>query len=59
MISVVEGGTAAMMPSQSNGRRWSWRVSTPAGIDSREMPWNPSHPAMKSHSSRSFLPLTQ
>ena len=49
MSSSVEGATAARIPSHANGNSRTYSRSTPAGIASRETPWNPSHPPMKSH----------
>ena len=37
------------MPSHANGYTRSYRRKTDAGIAGRQMPWNPSQPAMKSH----------
>ena len=48
MSSSVDGGTAARMPSQEYGYPRSATLTRPGGIESRQMPWNPSQPAIAS-----------
>jgi hypothetical protein len=48
MSSSVDGGTVARMPSQAYGYLRSATVVRPAGMESRQTPWNPSHPAIAS-----------
>ena len=48
MSSSVDGGTLARMPSQEYGYSRSATRIRPGGMESRQMPWNPSHPAMAS-----------
>jgi hypothetical protein len=48
MSSSVDGGTVARMPSHEYGYLRSATVVKPAGMESRQMPWNPSQPAIAS-----------
>jgi len=48
MSSSVDGATVARMPSQEYGYPRSATWMRPGGMESRQMPWNPSQPAIAS-----------
>ena len=55
-VTLLRSATAARMPSQPNGYSRSNVQHTPSGMLARQTPWNPSQPAITSHSSSCASP---